>query len=218
MWATRGTTEKNLEKEVPKNANELGISYMEEKYGEHFVFAASAGDSMTGTRQFFVTGDSMPNQRIMVEIENFRTDNKVFRDNYLAVKYQDETIEFIRSIASQYYSNFNVYYKASSVCQSVDLSADASFEEYLADGRAELIVMMELKASEFTSRDTLQNIVDKITDSCKNMTLTVIVVDDNIFDTLDRDGLNNRIAHRDYVALAKVYINHDEVKIDWRNK
>ena len=216
VWGMSATSKENSDKEEPKNANELGISYMEEKYGEHFVFHAPAGDSMTGTRQFFVTSDSMPNQQIMVEIENFRTDNKIFRDNYLSIKYQDETIEFLRSNVSDYYSNFNIYYEASSACQSAGLSANASFEEYLSDNRAELNVMIELKASEFIGTESLKNIVDKITDFCNNMTLTVIVVDDNIFGTLGRKGLNNRIAHRDYVAMAKVYIDQDGVEINWK--
>lgn len=200
------------------NANELALAYLEEKYGETFYFSAPYGDSMTGTRSLLATCNSFPDQHIVVQIENFKGDDKVFRDNYLAVKYQAETIDFLRSCVSDVYPNNNIYYNVSKTCQSANLSADSSFEEYLADGRAELIMMLELKASEFTGTEPFNDIISRITESCNHMTLTVVVVDDSIFGTLDRAGLNKRISHRDYVAQATVYIDSDGVKIDWRGE
>ena len=198
--------------------NELALAYLEEKYGEPFYYSAPYGDSMTGTRSLLVTCNSLPNQQILVQIEGYKTNDKVFLDNYLAVKYQSETLDFLQAYATEFYPSTNIFYNAPVVCQSANLSATSSFEEFLADGRAELIVMLEVKASEFTGTEALDEIVAKITESCNHMTLTLIVVDDSIFGTLDRSELNNRIAHRDYVAMAKAYIDQDGVEIKWRGE
>lgn len=198
--------------------NELALAYLEEKYGEPFSYSAPYGDSMTGTRSLLTTCKSFPEQQILVQVEGFKTDNKIFLDNYLAVKYQGRTIDFLNTCVSGFYPSANVFYNAPLVCQSPDLRADASFEDFLADGRAELIVMLEVKASEFTSTELLNELVAEITKSCNHMTVTVIVVDDSIFGTMDRSELNDRIAHRDYVAMGKAYIDPEGVEIKWRGE
>lgn len=208
----------NQPTEPSQNANELALAYLEEKYGEPFYYSAPYGDSMTGTRSLLVTCNSFPDQQLLVQVEGFKTNQKVFLDNYLAVKYQSETIDFLHACISEHYPNANIFYEAPLVCQSANLSAAASFEEFLADGRAKLIVMLEVNASEFTGPESINEIVTQITESCNHMTLTVIVVDDSLFGTMDRSELNNRISHRDYVAMGKVYIDQNGVETKWRGE
>lgn len=195
--------------------NQQALAYMEEKYGETFTYSASYGNSMSGTREFLVTCDSLPGKQILVQVENFRSNDRVFRDNYLAVKYQDATISLFRGCFSDSYPDVNVFYEPTKQPQSAELSADAGFEDFLADWDNEMIVMIELKASEFTGTAPMDEIAEKIAQSCKLATLTVVVVEDDVFGTLDRSGLNDCIFNKEYVARAKVYIENGGVSIDW---
>jgi len=198
--------------------NQLALEHLEKKYGEPFAYAAPYGDSMTGTREFLVTCDSLPGQRILVQIENFRENDRIIRDNYLAVKYQDQTADYLKTCMTAACPDVNVFYEAPKDGQSPELGADASFEEYLADTRARLVVMMELKAGTCAGKEAIEEAVRNMAATCKNMALTVIVVQDEVFGTLDRDGLNHRIAKKDYVIQATVYIEDGQVRWTWRGE
>lgn len=54
-----------------KDINSLAIDYMEDKYGEQFIYVEAYGDSMDGTRSFFVVSESFPDEKILVEIEDY---------------------------------------------------------------------------------------------------------------------------------------------------
>jgi len=84
-----------------QNINVVALAYMEKKYRENFEYAFPYGDSMTGTHQLLVTCASFPEQNILVRIENYRREDKVFLDNYVAVKYREETIGFLQDCANQ---------------------------------------------------------------------------------------------------------------------
>lgn len=200
------------------SVNNQAISYMEEKYGESFEMVAPYGDSMTGIRKILVSCDSLPGQQILVQVDNFREENKIFRDNYLAVKYREESIAFWKKCIAPACPDVNVFYEVAKSGLSSELGADASFEEFLADDRVEMIVMMELKAGSSAGKEAIEDAVANIAASCKNMTLTIIVVDDDVFGTLDRAGLNDRISMGEYVIQATVYIDGDQVKWTWRGE
>jgi hypothetical protein len=76
--------------------NDIALAHMEQKYGEKSEYAAPWGDSMSETREFIARCDSLQDQDILVQIENYRQKEKIFRDNYLAVKYRENTITFFR--------------------------------------------------------------------------------------------------------------------------
>ena len=198
--------------------NQQAIDLLEAKYGEVFTYAAPCGDSTTGTREFYVTCNSLPDQRILVQIENFRENDRVVRDNYLAVKYQAETVAFLKEYMAAACPDVNVFYEVPQNGTSEDLGASATFEEYLADDRARLTVMAELKSGSCAGKTAIEEAVSRIAETCKNMVLTIIVVEDDVFGTLDRDGLNHRIAKKDYVIQATVYIEGDHIKWTWRGE
>ena len=60
-----------------RNANELALSYMEKKYGEPFVCAAPYGNSLSGTKEILVTCDSLADQKVLVQVENYKSNERV---------------------------------------------------------------------------------------------------------------------------------------------
>jgi hypothetical protein len=198
--------------------NQQAISLLEQKYAEVFTYAAPCGNSMTGTREFFVTCDSFPGQRILVQIENSRENNRVVRDNYLAVKYREETVAFVKACMGAACPDVNVYYEVPLDGMSEELGAATTFEEFLADDQAQMVVMVELKNGSCAGKLAIEESIRKINETCKNMVLTIVVVEDEVFGTLDRDGLNHRIAKKDYVIQTTAYIKGDCVEWTWRGE
>ena len=193
--------------------NQQALKYLEEKYGEEFTYAAAYGSSTSGTREFYATCDSLPGQRVLVQVENFQEETRIFRDNYLAVKYQQQTIDYLREQVTAGYPSVNIFYEANT--EGLDLPADADFAQYLREGSAKLIVMLELKASEVTDTARMDEIAAEIAKACNYITLTIVVVNDEMFGTMDRGELGDCLSTGQCVKWGKYYIQNGQIQTDW---
>lgn len=172
------------------DTNDLALAYLEEKYAEHFYYLAPWGDSMTGTREFLTTCDSFPDQPVLVQVENFKSDAPVCRDNYLAVKYQAETAAYFQCTAAEIFGDAIIHYEASNLCVSSDLGKDTSFDAFYQDPTAYMVVYVEIKGSNFTSQAQFAQFFSALNGSQGEIMVRVIVVNDENYGTLDADALN----------------------------
>lgn len=199
-----------------ESINDLALKYMENKYGEKFKYYAPYGDSLTGTHQLLVTCESFPDQGILVSIENYRhEEERVFHDNYLAVKYKDETREFIEKCACESFEEAIVFYDVLYMVQSDDLSPDASFEEYLADTSMRIQTVIEVKSSVYESDAQVEALAESIAVYGSYFNVSVIVLDDSEYGKDDRKELGIRMAYGKFVRCAKIVKSSDETKIKW---
>ena len=196
------------------NANELALAYMEEKYGETFTYLAPWGNSMSGTREILVTCDSLPGQQILVQVENFKTEQKIYRDNYHAVKYQDEVIDFFKTTAADTFGAVNVFYTPSKIGVSTDLPADASFDAYYSDAATVLPVTIEIAGSRFTDSSAIENYLYSISQTQGHISISFIVVQDDIFGTLDENGLFDLVTQKNEVYSTLGTILNGTVQVD----
>ena len=217
MLGVTGCMKKN------KNKRELAVEYMEKKYGEKFEYSpGGGGTSISDTQFLLVTCASFPGQDIVVLIQKYLTDkdNMIFSDNYLAVKYRDETVEFITGCAESVFVGANVFindlvYRAN----SPGLSANATFAEYLSDTRVHFTIMIEVKASSFTSKEQAQQATGLIGAHGTNFYLTIVVVDDDDFGKFDRAALNAQIRSGQFVECASIkHFDGEEIQIRWLEK
>lgn len=213
-----GCTMNNLFLTKGQLATKQGLKYLQEKYGEEFTYAAPYGDSMSGTKEFLTTCASLPGGKILVQIENFRSDNPIYRDNYLAVKYQEQTIDMLKKCAASQNANANIYYEARKNGQSENLPATATFEEFLLDGRSEAIAVVEIKASEYINRTQIEQICNSCAENNSNMYLLVIVVPDDLFGTMSRKEINSFVSTGRSVTYVSAYIRNSAVSFGWHNE
>ena len=178
---------KNLEANTP-SVNQLALGYLEEKYGEPFTYTAPWGSSYSGTRAFLVTCESLPGMSVLVQVENFKSENPVYSDNFLAVKFEAETREFFREEAEAVFGRVNVFYEASKFSLTGVGETGLTFEAFQARENNEIDVLVEVKAPITASQ--LQTLAESITPFRGNVTVTVIAVDDAAFGTLTRKELN----------------------------
>ena len=197
-----------------QNATEQALKYLEEKYSETFTYAAPYKNDMFGSKEFFVTCKSLPGQRVWVQVEDPHAKNKVFRDNYLAVKYEQQTIDYVKELVTAHYPSVNIFYEANT--KGLDLPVDADFSQYLREGSAKLIVMLELKESEFVGPEPFEQIAAEIEKTCNYITLTMIVTSDDVYGTMDRGELNDCLSVDDCVMWGKVRLMDGQLYTEWQ--
>lgn len=202
-------------KPQPLSVNEQALAHMQEKYGEPFTYAAPTGDSLTGTRQFYATCNSLPGKWVLVQVNDYKTDHKTFLDNYLAVQYESAVAEHFRSIGEEIFGEAIVHYEASNLSVSADLPADTSFEEYYADRSAYMIVTVEIKESNYSSRQQLEEMISQIQTSRGTVMVIGVVVPDALYGTLDYQGLNRLRIQKKQIDSVYLEISNGIIVTRW---
>jgi len=198
-----------------KNINEIGIEYIEEKYDEKCDYGLPYGDSITGTHQLLIKCAGFPDQNILVRIDNYKKDNKIFSDNYLAVKYRDDTIELIRGYAKKIFGEANVFYYVDYQALSNELSATATFNDFISNKSTPLNIDIEVKSSSFISKEQVGQVAKLIAVNGTRFTLRVIVVDDSVYGTFDDKTIEKYVQLRKYVHCAVISKLNGEIDIRW---
>lgn len=200
--------------EQPLNINELALAYMENKYGESFTYLAPWGNSMSGNREILVTCESFPNEPILVQVENFKSANKVYRDNFHAVKFQNDVVDYFEAIACDYFGTVNVFHTPSKIALSSGLSADTDFETYYSNPSTVVSVLIEIKSSNFIDSSDLEDYMKNISDTHGLVTISFVVVNDDIFGSMGRDELNDLVAQGNVIFSAHGEVTDGIIEID----
>ena len=200
-----------------RNSNDAALEYMEQKYGEKFEFVAPWGDSMTGDHELIVTCESLAGERIIVKISNYKSEDRVFQDNYLAVKYYEETVDFLSQCANEVFGDSKISYKVARRALSPDLPADASFEEYFADEKGFISACIAVRASSFTAKEQAENVTDPILSACGAgyIGVLLVVVDDAEYESLDVDTLGDKVVLGQFVHCARLTKQGSDVQLEW---
>ena len=200
-----------------QNSNDAALEYMEQKYGEKFEYVAPWGNSMTGTHELIVTCESLAGKDILVKISNYKNENRVFQDNYLAVKYCKETTDFLNQCANKVFGDAKVYYNVAKKALSTELSADASFEEYLADEEGYISAYIAVRVSSFTAKEQAANVTEPILSACgaEYLSVLLVVVEDAEYELLDGDTLGEKVVLRQFVHCARLTKEGSDVQLEW---
>ncbi len=204
-------------KESKKSVNELALEYLEQKYGEKFEYAAPSGASYTGTRTFLATCESFGDRHIVVEIENFRDEEKrVIRDNYLVVKYEDEMSDYLSKLANDQFGECKVWH-GNNHTSSANLPANASFDEFLKDPSNQLFGEIVVKKSEYKERSQLAEILETITSECgaEDISISVLVIDDSRYADCSSKEARDYSLHNNCFAKGEIFRANGNTSIDY---
>ena len=172
---------------------------------------------MSGTHKLMVSCGSLPEREIQVEIADFRSDKPVFMDNYLAVKYEADTREFLKNCAESVFGTAEVFYSAADGGQSSTLSGDADFVTYLADQRVSLNATVEVNGSG-TDTATLEaksvQLGQLATGHGSRIYLTVLAVSREKFGLLNAGDLNRTVSKNDFIYCSRVSNFYGEISVE----
>ena len=200
-----------------EGVNEMALEYLEEKYGEKFEYAAPTGASYTGTRSFLAKCESFGENRVLVEIENFKDEeNRVIRDNYLAVKYEDEMSDYLSDLANEQFGECKVWH-GNNHTSSADLPANASFDEFLKDPNNQLYGWIVVKKSDYNDRSQLTEILETITSECaaEDISMSVVVLDDLKYAECNSEKARDYSIRNDCAAKGEILRGEGSTSIDY---
>ncbi len=199
----------------PQNVNDLALEYLECKYGEKFEYEQPAGNSMTGTRNFIASCSD--HGHVLVQIDNFKDEEtRVFRDNHIAVKYEEKTRNYIKEICDKEFAESKVLYSVAEKALSEYLSADATFEQYLADPESRISAVIVVKKSDFSDNDQFKIIAETISESsaANEISIRIYAVEESEFDSYD-PIVHETIVLRDKYAKHMNFIrDNDKTKLE----
>lgn len=188
------------------------LSYMNEKYNSEFTYIEDdRADQTAKTLKIFVQNESYPDGNIFVE-EELTNDGIRFHDNYIAVKYQQETKELLEEIASGQFGECRVIYTANaSLFQPDEYDNSTTFEEFISHKTSKIYASV-LLPPEHTDQDKeqeMQQLEQKCIEHHFVLTCDLYYVDDaeaylNIGS--NSDAMNNMQWHK---ANGQFVINDD---------
>lgn len=197
-----------------QNVNELALEYLERKYCEKFEYVQPAGNSMTGTRNFIA---SCAHGHVLVQVDNFKDeDARVFRDNHIAVKYEEKMRNFIKEISDKEFTESKAFYDAPEHALSEDLPGDATFEQFLADPETSISAVIAVKYSDYSDNDQLKAIVEAISASsaAQRINLHIHMVEDSEFITFDNHTHDETILAKKYIKYAHFYRENNTMRLE----
>lgn len=197
-----------------QNVSDLALEKLERKYGEKFEFQQMCGNSMTGTRNFIASCSE--HGRILVQIDNFRDEEaRVFRDNHIAVKYENETRNYIKDTIEKQFKESRVLYTAAQKALSEDIPADATFEEYLAESEAYISASAAVKSSDYSDNGQLKKVGEVLIRSffADRINISVYVLESDEYDSFDPNTQSDIELSGKYVKRAYIHRENGTTEI-----
>ena len=212
-----GTSCDIFNNETKVNVNELALEYMEQKYGEKFEYKAPTGSSYTGNRTFLATCESFGDQTVVVQVVNYKTDERQFRDNYLEIKYADRMFDYLSQIVNNQFGESKIYYGTVGRPLSADLPANATFEEYIMDPSGTINAIFVVKKSDYKDMNQLSEIMETITSDCAagRMSIVLLVIEDSKYIDCTLSKARDYSIRENYFAKGEILRGDGDTDIDY---
>jgi len=174
----------NKNNDVDKMVEYMNEKYVDDNFTFQKVYGGSLGDNQT---KIIVSSEQYPNKNIYV----ICTNSNICTDNYLGVKYEENTIKYLENkLRDTFGNNFYLDYKVDDTACTENGSSETTFEEYIADEYSG--IYFEAIIGYNTNNSTEDITLNKIKSSFSNATISanIFFVNENIesssYDTYDK--------------------------------
>ena len=121
------------------------VSYISNKYNDSFEFVTSYGGRPGSSfHSIYVKSKQYPNAFISVSCNEVNGDD-VFFDNYLAVKYEEQTRELLNNIMNGYGTEILLFYNAGNYAYTENGTENTTFEEFIREKTSSIIFTALIK-------------------------------------------------------------------------
>ena len=200
-----------------ENVNELALEYLEQKYGEKFEYYAPAGASYTGTRTFLAKCESLGDKTVVVQVVNYKTDERQYKDDYLEVKYAGQMRDYLSQIVNNQFGESKMYYAPGGKPLSADLPADATFDDYRMDSSGTINGIAVVKKSDYKDMEQLSQVMETITSNCAaaSISLVVLVIEDSKYIDCDSSKARDYNIRNNFFAKGEIFRVDGNTSIDY---
>lgn len=157
------------------------LEYMKTKYNGDFTYLEPYDNFQPTARalKIYVQSDQYPDSKILVVEERDYDENILFHDNFVAIKYEQDTGELLTNIATQVYGECRVMYSVHRHGQEGVLpdyfNNSTTFADYIAD-RKSTITFSVLLPPEHSIQDKDREINDFYEECCENKIICIMAV------------------------------------------
>lgn len=112
------------------------IRYLEDKYGTEFTYMRTVGDGDLTTKKNVSSFARQPDHkgREVFVVTSLDGSKVVHRDNYVAIKYEDKTVELINSCTKKVFDKYKIIYvPVTGQTLEEKFDNDMAFEDYIKD-------------------------------------------------------------------------------------
>jgi hypothetical protein len=199
------------------NARDEALLRMEQKYGIKFTYKGAWGSSLgSDTYRFVAEAEGYPGLQVAAQVENYKGDGKIFRDGFLAVKYGSETREFFQACANSVFGQAKALSAPELGCQSENLPANASFEEYLSDKTTALTCTIVVGEGSFKGKEQAQELAELVAQSGARYLLSLSVIKDSDYDSGNWDTVGDFASGKyDSVFGCNISNSSGAILADW---
>lgn len=192
---------------------------MEQKYGIKFEYRYPFGDSLSGTKNFLVTAEGYrEDELVAVHIVNFKSDDRIVKDNFLTVKYHDDIVNYLTETAKNIFGDVKVNYWTNRVAVSEDVPADASFEEWLRGAKAVISFQVAVCESGYQGRNQIEELAKVWADSGLYFGAHVAVADADSYAAMDKDAFSKFYMSDGCKDGAQIRNDEYGIEIFWKEK
>lgn len=204
--------------ESGKNLTNTALAYLQEKYGQEFSYAGPWGNSLTGDHSFLATCQSLPGKQLVIVVKNYRSEDKIICDNYLAVKYEDETLSFLQSCVNEVFGSGRAFRDVLENPLSPDLPVDATMEDVLADTSVWQSVLFEVKESSFSDEEQVSRLADLLAQTGAHFRMCVVFLPDSEYGIDNYDTLLDRLTDYRFSRCANITKLDENTDVRWVEK
>ena len=176
------------------------ISYMEDKYGIDFTLIDDNGinEVTTSVLEIYVQCSEYPGKKILVMEERLNGGKQlVFHDNFLCVKYHEQTKAAAEQFASEVYGECRVVCDVDgSDVQPDEFDGTTSFEEFCAKRGSNIWFEVLLPTDHSDSDSDKENELKKMEQKCIDNRFACIC---DVYYMADDDAYNNIRTHTDFM-------------------
>jgi hypothetical protein len=197
------------------NARDEALEHMRQKYGIKFTYYGPWGAGAANSAYTFLAeAEGYPGFQVATQVDKYRETNKIFSDGFLAVKYWNDTKNFILGCATSVFGNAKVISAPELSCQSASLPADASFSEYLADRTSALTATIVVGEGSFSGKEQAQELAELIAESGARYLLSLSVIKDSDFSD-NWATVGEYVSHKYDSFGCNISNSSGAIKIDW---
>lgn len=154
-----------------------------------------------------------------MQITNYRNEeDREILDNYIAIKYEDEVRAFLTKSANDVFGSSRVFYAASGRVLSPDLTRNATLSEYYNCRDGLICAVIALKDIGYEYPEQITTLAEEISNTllCDEISILLIVVDNDTFESADESKLRNLFLTKSGIAQASLQRHNGETKLEFQ--
>lgn len=192
------------------------VQYLSGKYSTDFEYVAPNMGLPFGQHGAMYKSSSVDGE---ISVRYDKSGDKVtnIRDNYMVVKYEKQTREFLESQAERYFDEVTVFYDVASKAVANNFNKNTSFETFIRDESNSISAYVAIDATGFVRESDMlvvaQNIESGI--GAEYLSIIIVVLDSGVYRNVDEETVGRKIGARDFVKCLRLTREDGEVEYEW---